>query len=63
MRGLPKIFKVRVEFDEEMHMSDGVIAEYAGDCVRCARKKDCRRWTAGRSPRFLSMGCGRRAAE
>jgi ATP-dependent Lon protease len=25
-----KIFKVRVEFDEEMHMSDGVIAEYAG---------------------------------
>jgi len=25
-----KIFKVRVEFDEEMPMSDGVIAEYAG---------------------------------
>jgi len=25
-----KIFKVRVEFDEEMHMSDSVIAEYAG---------------------------------
>src|ERR1700732_997674 len=25
-----KIFKVRVEFDEEMHMSDGGIAEYAG---------------------------------
>jgi len=25
-----KIFKVRVEFDEEMAMSDGVIAEYAG---------------------------------
>src|SRR6202158_2260327 len=25
-----KIFKVRVEFDEEMRMSDGVIAEYAG---------------------------------
>src|SRR6204780_1407453 len=25
-----KIFKVRVEFDEEMKMSDGVIAEYAG---------------------------------
>ena len=25
-----KIFKVRVEFDEEMHMSDGVIAEYGG---------------------------------
>src|ERR1700682_3176547 len=25
-----QIFKVRVEFDEEMHMSDGVIAEYAG---------------------------------
>src|ERR1700680_2621566 len=25
-----KIFKVRVDFDEEMHMSDGVIAEYAG---------------------------------
>ena len=25
-----KIFKVRVEFDEEMQMSDGVIAEYAG---------------------------------
>jgi predicted ATP-dependent protease len=25
-----KIFKVRMEFDEEMHLSDGVIAEYAG---------------------------------
>src|SRR5438046_9930108 len=25
-----KIFKVRVEFDEEMAMSDGVIAAYAG---------------------------------
>jgi ATP-dependent Lon protease len=32
-----KIFKVRVEFDEEMHMSDGVNMRAA--CARCAKKK------------------------
>jgi ATP-dependent Lon protease len=34
-----KIFKVRVEFDEEMAMSDGVIAEYAGR-LRALSEKD-----------------------
>ena len=35
-----KIFKVRVEFDEEMPMSDGVIAEYAGRLRALWEKED-----------------------
>jgi len=34
-----KIFKVRVEFDEEMPMSDSVIAEYAADCGHCRKRE------------------------
>src|SRR5436309_18209 len=35
-----KIFKVRVEFDEEMAMSDGVIAEYAGRLRALSEKEN-----------------------
>src|SRR5215470_14720383 len=37
-----KIFKVRVEFDEEMAMSDGVIAEYAGRLRALSEKESAR---------------------
>src|SRR5437870_6885552 len=35
-----KIFKVRVEFDEEMPLSDGVIAEYAGRLRALSEKEN-----------------------
>jgi predicted ATP-dependent protease len=35
-----KIFKVRVEFDEEMRMSDGVIEEYAGRIRTLSEKEN-----------------------
>jgi len=34
-----KIFKVRVEFDEEMPMTDGVIEEYAGRLRALSEKR------------------------
>ena len=54
-----KIFKVRVEFDEEMHMSDGVIAEYAGRLRAAVRK---RKIVALRSRRVRGHAGIRRAA-
>jgi len=58
-----KIFKVRVEFDEEMAMSDGVIAEYAGRLRALSEKKICIRSTAAHSRPCWSTACVRRDEE
>ena len=48
-------FKVRVEFDEEMPMSDGVIAEYAGR-LRTLSEKEGLYPIAGRIAAMLEYG-------
>src|ERR1700716_3431431 len=55
-----KIFKVRVEFDEEMHMSDGVIAEYAGRLRALSEKENLYPFDRGAFASILEYG-GRNA--
>ena len=43
-----KIFKVRVEFDEEMEMSDDVIRQYSGRLSKLCKDEDCARSIARR---------------
>jgi ATP-dependent Lon protease len=51
-----KIFKVRVEFDEEMTMSDGVIAEYAGRLRGLSEKEDLSPFDRGAFAAMLEYG-------
>jgi predicted ATP-dependent protease len=51
-----KIFKVRVEFDEEMTMSDGVIAEYAGRLRRLSEKENLSPFDRGAFAAMLEYG-------
>jgi predicted ATP-dependent protease len=51
-----KIFKVRVEFDEEMHMSDDVIAEYAGRLRRLSEKENLFPFDRGAFAAMLEYG-------
>ncbi len=51
-----KIFKVRVEFDEEMHMSDGVIAEYAGRLRSLCEKENLWPFDRGAFAAMLEYG-------
>src|SRR5437868_1617929 len=51
-----KIFKVRVEFDEEMHMSDGVIAEYAGRLRALSEKEGLSPFDRGAFAAILEYG-------
>src|ERR1700675_2839749 len=51
-----KIFKVRVEFDEEMHMSDGVIAEYAGRLRALSEKENLSPYDRGAFATMLEYG-------
>ena len=54
-----KIFKVRVEFDEEMHMSDGVIAEYAGRLRALSEKENLCPFDRGAFAAVLEYGVRR----
>jgi predicted ATP-dependent protease len=54
-----KIFKVRVEFDEEMHMSDGVIAEYAGRLRALSEKEGLCPFDRGAFAAMLEYGVRR----
>jgi ATP-dependent Lon protease len=59
-----KIFKVRVEFDEEMAMSDGVIAEYAGRLRALSEKETLYPFDRGAFAAMLEYGvrlAGRRS--
>ena len=51
-----KIFKVRVEFDEEMTMSDGVIAEYAGRLRALSEKENLFPFDRGAFAAMLEYG-------
>src|SRR5213594_2731114 len=51
-----KIFKVRVEFDEEMAMSDGVIAEYAGRLRALSEKEGLYPFDRGAFAAVLEYG-------
>jgi predicted ATP-dependent protease len=51
-----KIFKVRVEFDEEMAMSDGVIAEYAGRLRALSEKEGLYPFDRGAFAAMLEYG-------
>jgi predicted ATP-dependent protease len=51
-----KIFKVRVEFDEEMTMSDGVIAEYAGRLRALSEKENLYPFDRGAFAAMLEYG-------
>src|SRR5438132_139802 len=51
-----KIFKVRVEFDEEMAMSDGVIAEYAGRLLASSEKEGLYPFDRGAFAAMLEYG-------
>ena len=51
-----KIFKVRVEFDEEMPMSDGVIAEYAGRLRTLSEKEGLSPFDRGAFGAMLEYG-------
>ncbi len=51
-----KIFKVRVEFDEEMHMSDGVISEYAGRLRALSEKENLYPFDRGAFAAMLEYG-------
>jgi ATP-dependent Lon protease len=51
-----KIFKVRVEFDEEMPMSDGVIAEYAGRLRALSEKEGLSPFDRGAFAATLEYG-------
>jgi predicted ATP-dependent protease len=51
-----KIFKVRVEFDEEMPMSDGVIAEYAGRLRALSEKEGLSPFDRGAFAAMLEYG-------
>src|SRR5450755_4757337 len=51
-----KIFKVRVEFDEEMPMSDGVIAEYAGRLRALSEKENLSPFDRGAFAAMLEYG-------
>src|SRR5277367_6411085 len=51
-----KIFKVRVEFDEEMKMSDGVIAEYAGRLRALCEKENLSPFDRGAFATMLEYG-------
>jgi predicted ATP-dependent protease len=51
-----KIFKVRVEFDEEMHMSDDVIAEYAGRLRALSEKENLYPFDRGAFAAMLEYG-------
>jgi predicted ATP-dependent protease len=51
-----KIFKVRVEFDEEMPMSDGVIAEYAGRLRALSEKESLYPFDRGAFATMLEYG-------
>jgi len=51
-----KIFKVRVEFDEEMAMSDGVIAEYAGRLRALSEKETLYPFDRGAFAAVLEYG-------
>lgn len=51
-----KIFKVRVEFDEEMPMSDGVIAEYAGRLRALSEKEGLFPFDRGAFAAMLEYG-------
>jgi lon-related putative ATP-dependent protease len=54
-----KIFKVRVEFDEEMHMSDDVIAEYAGRLRALSEKENLQPFDRGAFAAILEYGVRR----
>lgn len=54
-----KIFKVRVEFDEEMHMSDDVIAEYAGRLRALSEKEGLLPFDRGAFAAILEFGVRR----
>jgi len=54
-----KIFKVRVEFDEEMAMSDGVIAEYAGRLRSLSEKENLYPFDRGAFAAMLEYGVRR----
>jgi predicted ATP-dependent protease len=54
-----KIFKVRVEFDEEMPMSDGVIAEYAGRLRTLSEKEGLYPFDRGAFASILEYGVRR----
>ena len=59
-----KIFKVRVEFDEEMAMSDGVIEEYAGRMRTLSEKENLFPFDRGAFAAILEYGvrkAGRRS--
>ena len=51
-----KIFKVRVEFDEEMPMSDGVIEEYAGRMRALSEKENLFPFDRGAFAAILEYG-------
>src|SRR5271168_3165618 len=51
-----KIFKVRVEFDEEMAMSDGVISEYAGRLRALSEKEKLWPFDRGAFAAMLEYG-------
>jgi len=51
-----KIFKVRVEFDEEMAMSDGVIAEYAGRLRALSERENLYPFDRGAFAAMLEYG-------
>ena len=51
-----KIFKVRVEFDEEMRMSDGVIEEYAGRIRTLSEKENLFPFDRGAFAAILEHG-------
>lgn len=51
-----KIFKVRVEFDEEMALSDGVIAEYAGRLRALSEKENLFPYDRGAFAAILEYG-------
>src|SRR5437667_2819131 len=51
-----KIFKVRVEFDEEMPMSDSVIAEYAGRLRALSEKENLSPFDRGALAAILEHG-------
>ncbi len=54
-----KIFKVRVEFDEEMPMSDGVIEEYAGRMRALSEKENLFPFDRGAFAAILEHGVRR----
>jgi ATP-dependent Lon protease len=54
-----KIFKVRVEFDEEMAMSDGVIEEYAGRIRALSEKENLFPFDRGAFAAILEHGVRR----